>query len=326
MTIRRLAPTSALQPFLKPFLSRPPPHTQKKGVIYISRIPPNMRPQKVRHLLSEYGEVGRVYLAAEDAAVRRGKRQSATNAVNSSSSQNNNKKKLAARAPKRFTEGWVEFEDKDDAKRVAAALNGQPVGGRPRSNHRHDLWCLKYLKGFKWDDLTEEVAAQNAARESRLAAEASAAARERDFYLSRVDEARGREAVRKRREAKAEREREGEEGGGGGRRGRRFCFCRSSFRCCCPRCCRCGCAEESDFQAEPRLQRRGRRRRRRRGGGGPGSEKEEGGGGLWGWGRRRRRRSSERQHARAHRGQGVRSSLGPFSFARNIKTCKQMNE
>ena len=167
-----------------------------------------MRPQKVRHLLSEYGEVGRVYLAAEDAAVRRGKRQSATNAVNSSSSQNNNKKKLAARAPKRFTEGWVEFEDKEDAKRVAAALNGQPVGGRPRSNHRHDLWCLKYLKGFKWDDLTEEVAAQNAARESRLAAEASAAARERDFYLSRVDEARGREAVRKRREAKAERERE----------------------------------------------------------------------------------------------------------------------
>ena len=217
LTIRRLAPTSALQPFLKPFLPRPPPpHTHKKGVIYISRIPPNMRPQKVRHLLSEYGEVGRVYLAAEDAAVRRGKRQSATNAVNSSSSQNNNKKKLAARAPKRFTEGWVEFEDKDDAKRVAAALNGQPVGGRPRSNHRHDLWCLKYLKGFKWDDLTEEVAAQNAARESRLAAEASAAARERDFYLSRVDEARGREAVRKRREAKAEREREGEEGGAGG--------------------------------------------------------------------------------------------------------------
>ena len=174
-----------------------------------------MRPQKVRHLLSEYGEVGRVYLAAEDAAVRRGKRQSATNAaVNGNDSS---KKKLAARAPKRFTEGWVEFEDKEDAKRVAAALNGQPVGGRPRSCHRHDLWCLKYLKGFKWDDLTEEVAAQNADRESRLAAEASAAARERDFYLSRVDEARGREAIRKRREAKAaERERGEEEGGGGG--------------------------------------------------------------------------------------------------------------
>lgn len=169
-----------------------------------------MRPQKVRHLLSEYGEVGRVYLAAEDAAVRRGKRQqAATAAVNASSSSANpgaNKRKLAARAPKRFTEGWVEFEDKEDAKRVALALNGQPVGGRPRSSHRHDLWCLKYLRGFKWDDLTEEIAAQNAARESRLAAEAAAAARERDFYLGKVDEARGREAIRKRRQAKAEKE------------------------------------------------------------------------------------------------------------------------
>ena len=162
-----------------------------------------MRPQKVRHLLSEYGEVGRVYLAAEDAAVRRGKRQTATATTNDPSSTNKKKQTLAARSPKRFTEGWVEFEDKDDAKRVALALNGQPVGGKPRSHHRHDLWCLRYLSGFKWDDLTEEIAAQNAARESRLAAEASAAARERDFYLSKVDEARGREAMRKRREAKA---------------------------------------------------------------------------------------------------------------------------
>lgn len=168
-----------------------------------------MRPQKVRHLLSEYGEVGRVYLAAEDAAVRRGKRQRATDAAAAGSSSSNiasSGKKPASRTPKRFTEGWVEFEDKADAKRVALALNGQPVGGRPRSSHRHDLWCLRYLSRFRWDDLTEEIAAQNAARESRLAAEAAAAARERDFYLSRVDEARGREAIAKRRQAKAEKE------------------------------------------------------------------------------------------------------------------------
>jgi len=35
------------------------------GVIYISRIPPGMRPTKVRHLMSAYGEVGRVYLQQE---------------------------------------------------------------------------------------------------------------------------------------------------------------------------------------------------------------------------------------------------------------------
>lgn len=37
----------------------------KAGIIYISRIPPGMRPPKVRHLMSAYGEVGRVYLQQE---------------------------------------------------------------------------------------------------------------------------------------------------------------------------------------------------------------------------------------------------------------------
>lgn len=35
------------------------------GVIYISRIPPGMRPTKVRHLMSAYGDIGRVYLQQE---------------------------------------------------------------------------------------------------------------------------------------------------------------------------------------------------------------------------------------------------------------------
>jgi len=38
---------------------------ENAGVIYISRIPPGMQPTKVRHLMSQYGEVGRVYLQKE---------------------------------------------------------------------------------------------------------------------------------------------------------------------------------------------------------------------------------------------------------------------
>lgn len=38
---------------------------EKAGVIYISRIPPGMQPAKVRHLMGQYGEVGRVYLQKE---------------------------------------------------------------------------------------------------------------------------------------------------------------------------------------------------------------------------------------------------------------------
>lgn len=41
----------------------------RAGVIYISRIPPGMQPAKVRHLLSQYGEVGRVYLQQEGGIV-----------------------------------------------------------------------------------------------------------------------------------------------------------------------------------------------------------------------------------------------------------------
>lgn len=40
---------------------------ERAGVIYISRIPPGMRPTKVRHLMSAYGDVGRVYLQQEGA-------------------------------------------------------------------------------------------------------------------------------------------------------------------------------------------------------------------------------------------------------------------
>lgn len=37
----------------------------RAGVIYISRIPPGMRPTKIRHLMSAYGDIGRVYLQQE---------------------------------------------------------------------------------------------------------------------------------------------------------------------------------------------------------------------------------------------------------------------
>lgn len=39
--------------------------TLTPGVVYLSRVPPFMRPRKVRHLLSQYGTLGRVYLQPE---------------------------------------------------------------------------------------------------------------------------------------------------------------------------------------------------------------------------------------------------------------------
>lgn len=37
----------------------------RPGIIYLSRIPPYMKPLKVRQIFSKYGEVGRVFLQPE---------------------------------------------------------------------------------------------------------------------------------------------------------------------------------------------------------------------------------------------------------------------
>ena len=39
--------------------------TRVPGVVYLSRVPPFMKPYKLKHLLSPYGSVGRIYLQPE---------------------------------------------------------------------------------------------------------------------------------------------------------------------------------------------------------------------------------------------------------------------
>ena len=37
----------------------------RPGIIYLSRLPPFMKPTKVRHIFSQFGEVGRLFLQPE---------------------------------------------------------------------------------------------------------------------------------------------------------------------------------------------------------------------------------------------------------------------
>ncbi|CAM8930423.1 unnamed protein product [Rhodiola kirilowii] len=143
-----------------------------RGVCYLSRVPPQMDHVKLRHKLSEYGEIERIYLVPEDPSAQV------------------HRKKAGGFRGVRFSEGWVEFTSKFVAKRVADMLNCQPIGGKKRSAYYHDLWNIKYLSKFKWDDLTDEIAYKNASRQQKLALEVSAATRERDSYLKKVDKAR----------------------------------------------------------------------------------------------------------------------------------------
>ena len=60
-------PSKIVKPLTPEALAAFKASQEKAGVVYISRIPPGMRPTKVRHIMSAYGEVGRVYLQQEGA-------------------------------------------------------------------------------------------------------------------------------------------------------------------------------------------------------------------------------------------------------------------
>lgn len=55
----------SLQPMSEPEMKIFEADLNNRGVVYLSRIPPYMQPQKIRHLLGQYGEVIRIYLAPE---------------------------------------------------------------------------------------------------------------------------------------------------------------------------------------------------------------------------------------------------------------------
>lgn len=91
-----------------------------------------MKPQKLRSLLEPYGTINRIFLSPEDPT------------AHSRRVKNGGNKKRS------FTDGWVEFVKKKDAKAAVDLLRGQVIGGKKGSYYRDDLWSLSYLKGFKW--------------------------------------------------------------------------------------------------------------------------------------------------------------------------------
>lgn len=161
---------------------------KQRGVLYISRIPPRMGPSKAKTLLSEFGVVTRIYLEEEDKAARK-RRQRASG---------------SSSGGKRYVEGWVEYESKNVAKRVAQALNNTPITNHKRNVHFGDLWNLKYLKKFEWSHLTEKVAYERRVREQKLKIEMMKAKKENQAYSELVEAGKTMdriEARRRKREA-----------------------------------------------------------------------------------------------------------------------------
>lgn len=142
---------------------------KRRGIVYISSVPKHMKPEKVKALLSRYGTVNRIYLVKEDATKRKKR-------VHSGGNRKAN-----------YTEGWIEFEDKKIAKRVARLLNATIIGGKKTHHYHDDMWNLKYLKSFQWSHLTEKVAYESRVRDQRMKLELSQAKKENALFMERVE-------------------------------------------------------------------------------------------------------------------------------------------
>ncbi|CEM37995.1 unnamed protein product [Vitrella brassicaformis CCMP3155] len=157
----------------------------RKGVVYLSQVPPYMQVDKLRHTMSQFGQVGRIFLTPEDEVTFARRVKSGGN------------------RKRRFVDGWVEFLDKRVAKRVAASLNNTPVGGRKRHNiYRDDIWCVRYLPKFKWHHLTEHAVYKRNVRQYRLQAQLAQSKREDQHYLEQVEKARRQAKIQQKRSMK----------------------------------------------------------------------------------------------------------------------------
>lgn len=169
--------------------SRIPPNASKSkasatGVIYLSRVPPFMKPQTVKHLLEPYGNIGRIFLTPEDPT------------------SHSRRVKSGGNKKRSFTDGWVEFQSKKDAKIVAETLNAHIIGGKKGGWYHDDVWNIKYLKGFKWHHLTEQIANENAERAARLRAEISQTTKENKRFVANVERAKMLEGMQVKKQRK----------------------------------------------------------------------------------------------------------------------------
>mmetsp|Transcript_10242 Transcript_10242/g.18446 ORF Transcript_10242/g.18446 Transcript_10242/m.18446 type:complete len:271 (-) Transcript_10242:450-1262(-) len=172
---------------------------ENRGVLYVSRLPPRFGPNQLRALLSRHADILRIFLEPinNDESSERELLQK-----KSGKGKRSSRERLHKRAS--FAHGWVECAKKKDAKRIAELLNNTPMGGNRRRAHHDDLWNLKYLKGFRWNDLSEELAQKKRERTHKLRRELAQATRERDFFLERMDQAKALESIRERKRLKAE--------------------------------------------------------------------------------------------------------------------------
>lgn len=171
----------------KPLDKSKPPKKNKTGVIYFSSLPPYLRPFALKGLLEKYGfaPITRVFLNPSIPSASAPRRRS-------------NKRKT-------YSDGWVEFASKKTAKLCAETLNANIVGGKKGGWYHDDVWNMKYLRGFKWADLMEQVQRERSEREAKRRVEDARAKKEEKVFVEGVERGRVFDGMARKSEEKKRR-------------------------------------------------------------------------------------------------------------------------
>ncbi|RMZ86455.1 hypothetical protein DV736_g6325, partial [Chaetothyriales sp. CBS 134916] len=157
------------------------------GVIYLSSIPPHLRPSALRNLLEQrgFGPVNRLFLTPIT-----------KDAVKKSAS--------TSKARRSYAEGWVEFASHKTAKLCTQTLNATAIGGKKGSYYRDDLWNMKYLRGMGWEELMDGVRGEKREEEARRDEERRQIQRDAKIFLESVEEGKRVEGMREKRKRKGQ--------------------------------------------------------------------------------------------------------------------------
>ena len=83
-------------------------------------------------------------------------------------------------------------------------MNGNKLGGKKTSYYYDDIINIKYLLGFKWLDLTQQIAKENEVRQAKLALELSQQQKLNKAFVSNVEKSKMISNIQKKRKTTGE--------------------------------------------------------------------------------------------------------------------------
>lgn len=155
---------------------------KKPGVIYLSSLPPYLKPFSLRNMLEKRGfePITKLFLSPSSKA---------------KSSSKKNSRQL-------YSEGWIEFASKKTARACAETLNAAPIGGKKGGYYHDDLWNMKYLKGMGWSELMAGVREEKREEEGRRDEERRMIAKETKRFVEGVEEGKRLSGMKRKRNEK----------------------------------------------------------------------------------------------------------------------------